>query len=231
MLFEPAQDRQDAAAIAPLVLLPGTLCDTRVFAPVLAALDVPATTVPLSGATSTAAMATAVLAQAGPTLSLVGFSLGAIIALEIVARAPHRVDRLALIGCNAGLLDAAAWRERAQMTRDDFIDRHVSPAARAMAESTSDADWSAQTAMTLTRQNSIPRLGRINVPTLVLCGAADDVCPPAMSRTIASAIPHARLAIVDGAGHYVTLDQPQAVAQELAAWLSTPLDPDRKEPI
>lgn len=230
MLFRPAQDRQIDAASLPLVMLPGTLCDARVFAPVLAHLNVTSTVVPLSGAVSTSAMAEAVLAQSGPTFSLLGFSLGAIVALEIVARAPGRIARLALIGCNPGVLDPPARRERAQISRADFIRRHVPPAAQAMAAATSEADWQAQTAMTLTRQNSIPRLGRIGVPTLVLCGADDDICPPSMSRSIASAIPGARLAIIGGAGHYTTLDQPQAVAQDLAAWLATPLDAVRKEP-
>lgn len=230
MLFRPAQDRQIDAASLPLVMLPGTLCDARVFAPLLAHLDVTSTVVPLSGATTTAAMAEAVLAQSGPRVSLLGFSLGAIVALEIVARAPERVARLALIGCNPGVLDAPAQRERARISRADFIRRHVPPAAQVMAAATGEADWQAQTAMTLTRQNSIPRLGRVGVPTLVLCGADDDICPPSMSRSIAAAIPGARLAIIGGAGHYATLDQPQAVAQELAAWLATPLDAVRKEP-
>lgn len=231
MLFRPAQDRQIDAASLPLVMLPGTLCDARLFAPVLTHLDVAATSLPLTGAASTSAMAEAVLAQSGPVFSLLGFSLGAIVALEIVARAPERIARLALIGCNPGVLDASALRERAQISRADFIGRHVPPAAQAMAIATSEGDWQAQTTMTLTRQNSIPRLGQIGVPTLVLCGADDDICPPSMSRSIAVAIPGARLAIIGGAGHYATLDQPQAVAQELAAWLATPLDAVRKEPI
>jgi pimeloyl-ACP methyl ester carboxylesterase len=76
--------------------------------------------------------------------------------------------------------------------------------------------------MTLSRTDSRARLPAIAVDTLVLCGENDTTCPAQMSRDIAAAIPHARIAIIAGAGHYVTLDRPDRVAKELAAWLARP---------
>ena len=78
--------------------------------------------------------------------------------------------------------------------------------------------------------DSRPRLSRIGVPTLVLCGAQDRTCPPAMSITIAEAIPHARLKIVPDAGHYLPLERPDLVAHELTAWLAMPVPHTAKEP-
>ncbi|MEQ1770625.1 MAG: alpha/beta hydrolase [Devosia sp.] len=207
---------------APLVMLPGTLCDARVFGPVLKRLGIDAQVTELIGAETTGAMAQLILAQAPDRISLCGFSLGAIVALEIVARAPQRVERLALIGCNPGLLDTRARRTRAAQRREEFTTAGDPQLVRLMAEEASEDSWHQQTAITLSRADSLPRLRHIACPTLVLCGAQDPICPPALSRTIADAIPGGHLAIIEQAGHYVTLDQPEAVATEIAAWLATP---------
>ena len=60
---------------------------------------------------------------------------------------------------------------------------------------------------------------------LVACGAEDRVCPPELSLEIAHAIPGARLAIVERAGHYLTLDQPEITGRLLAEWLVAPAPP------
>ncbi len=64
------------------------------------------------------------------------------------------------------------------------------------------------------------------MPALVACGAEDRVCPPELSREIADGIAGARLAIVERAGHYLTLDQPEIIAQLLAEWLAAPAQPN-----
>jgi proline-specific peptidase len=45
------------------------------------------------------------------------------------------------------------------------------------------------------------RLGQITVPTLVMAGRDDFVFPPECQRELAAGIPHARLQIIDRAGH------------------------------
>ena len=90
-----------AAEMPPLFLLPGTLADDTVFAPVLERLGLTSAWMRLAGATSAAEMAKLILATAPPRFTLIGFSLGAIMALEVVAQAPERIERLALLGCNA----------------------------------------------------------------------------------------------------------------------------------
>lgn len=222
MLHRPPEQTRPVTSFAPLVLLPGTLCDEEVFRPVLNTLGVEGEAVALRGAQSAAEMAARVLDEGPRKMSLLGFSLGAIVALHVVAQAPERVERLALIGCNPGLLDDDARMRRARIDRQDFIATQVPPAARAMAMRASVTDWLSQTAITLNRDDSVPRLGRIKVPTLVVCGAEDEICPPELSRLMAARIPHARLAIIAHADHYVTLSQPQAVAREILAWLTTP---------
>ncbi len=86
-------------ARTPLLLLPGLLCDERLYGPQLAGLaDVAEMAVAdLTGDTSIEAMAQRVLADAPASFALVGLSMGGYVALEIVHRAPERVRRLARI--------------------------------------------------------------------------------------------------------------------------------------
>jgi pimeloyl-ACP methyl ester carboxylesterase len=227
MLHHPQRQVQDAAAA--LLMLPGTLCDARLYGAVLANLRVPAKVATLRGACSTQQMAQLILASAPPRLSLCGFSLGAIVALEIIAQAPWRVDRLALIACNPGLLDETARRARAALQQSEFVQPDDAPLVHLMARETTAETYRQQTQMTLDRADSRPRLGRINVPTLVLCGAEDRICPPAMSRAIADAVAMSRLTIVPGAGHYLPIERPELVAEQLAGWLAMPAHTE-KEP-
>ena len=86
----------------PLVLLPGHMCDARMWAPQVAALSAGRTIhLPdLSGAQTMAALATRVVAEAPPRFALAGLSMGGIVAMEVLRQAPARVERLALLDTN-----------------------------------------------------------------------------------------------------------------------------------
>ena len=227
----------------PLILLPGTLCDERVFAPVLHALGSHVRTLVIGGATSAADMARRLLEQAPDRFALCGFSLGAIVALEMVVQAPNRIERLALLGCNARAMPpdkAAARRATSAMVEREGMASYIAgsweasvPAWRhrdaafrrvleAMAEDTPLLRFRDQIEIGINRVDSRPRLGDIAVPTLVACGEEDRVCPPELSEEIAAAIPGARPAIVERAGHYLTLDRPEALTRLLRLWLAMP---------
>lgn len=72
----------------------------------------------------------------------------------------------------------------------------------------------------MARPDARAHLGGITCPTLVLCGEADQLTPPEHSRAIAVAIPGARLALVPGAGHMLTMEQPQRVNTLLREWMA-----------
>ena len=59
------------------------------------------------------------------------------------------------------------------------------------------------------------RLSEIAVPTLILCGRDDKLTPIKYSEYLQQNIPNAQLRIIEGAGHMVMLEQPQAVTQAL----------------
>jgi pimeloyl-ACP methyl ester carboxylesterase len=50
----------------------------------------------------------------------------------------------------------------------------------------------------------------IGIPALVVCGEEDKMTPPALSRFIREHIPGAGLALIEGAGHFVMLENPEA---------------------
>ena len=65
------------------------------------------------------------------------------------------------------------------------------------------------------------RLGQIAAPTLVLGGTADQMTPPKYAAFLAEKIRGARLAMIEGAGHMVMLEQPELVAHHVEEFLST----------
>ena len=48
----------------------------------------------------------------------------------------------------------------------------------------------------------------IRIPALIICGADDKMTPPSLSQGIRDGIPGAQLALIEGAGHYVMLENP-----------------------
>jgi pimeloyl-ACP methyl ester carboxylesterase len=65
------------------------------------------------------------------------------------------------------------------------------------------------------------RLHRVQVPTLVLWGAADRVTKAEYGRSYAAAIPGARFEAVEGAGHFPHLEQPDAFARAVLSFMDS----------
>jgi proline iminopeptidase len=64
-----------------------------------------------------------------------------------------------------------------------------------------------------------PRLGEIGVPTLVVGGGYDWVCPPAASRFLARSIPHAELLLLEEAGHFSFAEDPDRFREAVVAFV------------
>lgn len=63
-------------------------------------------------------------------------------------------------------------------------------------------------------------LGTIAVPTLVLWGASDGIVAPAYGRAYAGMIPGAEFQLVEEAGHHPEIEQPERLAERIAAFLA-----------
>lgn len=225
-----------------IVLLPGLLCDQRLFAAQLPALAAQAEVIvpDLTRDTSIAAMAERVLGAAPPRFALAGLSMGGYVAFEIMRRAPERVSRLALIDTQArpdteeatarrrGLIDLAEKGEFKGVTprllpmfihADLLNDPAVTGTVQAMAESVGKDGFIRQQQAIMDRPDSRPGLAAITCPTLVLAGREDVVTPVELQLEMARAIPEASLVLLPRCGHLAPIERPAAVTRQLLAWL------------
>lgn len=226
-------------SLPPLVLLPGTLCDGRLWSHQIDALgDIVSPIVADVGRSGRMdELARRVLAEAPPRFALAGFSLGGILALEAVAQAPERVTHLALVSSNARPLpaaDAAPRRAAVEAAARVGLRDHVAatllpsylPAAKladgrltelilAMAEGAGIEVFRRQTEAVIGRADSRPRLPRISAPTLVLGGVDDRLCPPDRQEELAAGIEGAELVLLPGCGHFSPLEEPATVSDAL----------------
>jgi haloalkane dehalogenase len=68
----------------------------------------------------------------------------------------------------------------------------------------------------LTRRRRIPELRRFAPPVRVIFGACDRALNPRVAKNFVSLFPNSELHLLDGAGHFVQVDQPQQVADLIA---------------
>lgn len=225
---------------APLLLLPGLICDERTFVPQIAAFP-GAVAFPgwRNRFRDLGDMAAAVLDQAPPRFALLGHSMGARVALEVVRRAPERVERLALVstgfhGVAPGEADKRhalrdLGREQGMAALvDAWLPPMIAPDNRpalmaplhAMASEQGLDGFEAQIAALLARPAVEALLGTIACPVLSCTGESDQWSPPAQAHDIGAAIPGAVVAIVPGAGHFLPRERAQAFNAVLARWLA-----------
>jgi pimeloyl-ACP methyl ester carboxylesterase/predicted ester cyclase len=216
----------------PLMLLPGTLCDERLFAPLLERLPARSFTVAVLDDDDPIRLARTLLNAAPERFALLGFSLGGLIALEMALMAPERIVGLALIDSNArarspdapdraaspGDAIATGWPRLVGRThRDDAALRAL---LDSMALTVGMDGYAVQERLVAARTDKRDRLETLSMPALVLAGADDMVCPPSFQHEIVERLPNATLSLIDGAGHFAPLESPDAVAAQVAPWLA-----------
>jgi 3-oxoadipate enol-lactonase len=78
-------------------------------------------------------------------------------------------------------------------------------------------------AVVIARTDVLSRMRDVRVPTLVVCGREDSATEPVHSDRLASAIPGAKLAWIEDAGHVSALEQPKAVSDVLLPFVRSQL--------
>jgi pimeloyl-ACP methyl ester carboxylesterase len=221
------------------------MCDARLWstvAPAFSGAGFDVLTPDLTGSSSIESIGADVLSSAPPSFVAVGLSMGGIVAFELLRQQPERVSALVLCDTNAAPESAErAVMRRAQQQqvqggalatvvreelkpaylaasnrqRDDLLDLTFN-----MAMDLGPEAFLRQSEALLHRPDSRPLLPVIACPTLLLCGAEDVVCTPALHQQMADAIPFSRLCIVPGAGHLPPLEQPELFSNLLLEWLA-----------
>jgi len=224
------------------VLIPGNMCDARLWTRDVRDALPGAVDADTARDATVAGMAARALAAAQGPLVPVGFSMGAIVALEMARQAPGRVAGAVLIGLNAGpdLPERSARRPAQQAVvlrgglervlveelKPNYLaarnrgDRALLALLRDMGLALGADVFVQQSEALRTRPDLVPALAALDAPVALLCGAEDALCPPAWHRRWLALAPRATLTVVEGAGHMLPLEAPGAVAAEAARVLA-----------
>jgi 3-oxoadipate enol-lactonase/4-carboxymuconolactone decarboxylase len=172
----------------------------------------------------------------GGGFHVAGVSLGGAIALELAVTHPQRVRSLTMTCSGSRIGTAEGWADRAAQVRTGgtaslvtasagrwfapgFLDRDSGgPGARTLTALVDvDDDSYAACAQALADFDRTPDLGTLIVPTLAISGGHDAVTTPASMQDLADHIPGARHIVLDGASHLAILEEPDTVAELIAA--------------
>lgn len=170
--------------------------------------------------------------------TVVGHSMGTLVAQELALSYPERVASLALIG-SAASFDNPVVREleRAVDALSDPIPREfihafqTSTVHRPVPEAFMDTlvNESMKVRMNVWRDalagilafRSADRLARLTVPTLIVGGDMDEIAPIAGQEQIHRAIRGSKFLYYEHSGHSPHWEQPQRFADDLLAFLHT----------
>ncbi len=167
--------------------------------------------------------------------SLIGHSLGGLIALEAAARAPQRIDALALLGVNFpmavhdDLLKSAAANEHralelinswghshgAQLGRNRVPGLWMIGGSMRLLERAPDGVVHADLSAAGSYQGGIDAAAKIVCPTLLLLGQRDRMTHPKTARALAEAIADAKVEVLPDCGHMLMEESPDQVLQAL----------------
>ena len=232
------------------VLLPGNMCDARLWhggrnAIIDMLIDYnfdPAFYADLTQDDTITAMAERTLSAVEGRLLPIGFSMGAIVAVEMAVQAPERIAGLVLAGYNAtaDLPERAAHRPIQQAeVRAGGLERvlveELKPNYLA-AQSRNNAQlldllrvmgtdlgadvFVRQSEALRLREDRRAAIAALNIPVLYTCGIEDTLCPPAWHRDWAQMTPNAELLEIAGAGHMLPLEAPHEFASAIKIWLN-----------
>jgi 3-oxoadipate enol-lactonase len=166
-------------------------------------------------------------------VTLIGCSLGGVVAMELWKRAPERIEALVILGSFACYPNARAQADgiktavRAAGSMGAFAVERAAKLGLAperlretlvQMSCKNVESYLAATEATWTGDYR-DMLGTIAVPTLVCVGEHDTVAPQALSREIADGIPGAEFAVIPSAGHVANADNPAAFDELLRRFL------------
>ena len=244
--LRPTHQTEAARLALPcLLMIPGTMCDERLFKRQAIALRGTARLVvaDYSLLRDRSAWLERLLARLPTRFSLAGFSLGGMFAIELLRMAPERVDRMALIASNAQPAGRKHQRRSRQLRRlwqgqgperligilqtsyfhHEAARRLHAPLVRRMGVQTSFHAAVEQFAWAASRPSGLAMVRDFSGPMLIASGALDRVCPPKLQRAMHDAHPRARWLEIPRCGHFVPLEAAVPLNRALVRWMQEPL--------
>ena len=222
------------------LFLPGLLSDGRVWQEVADRLNLPLLLADLTRDDTIGGMAARALVDFDGPISVMGHSMGGRVAIEMARLQPGRVTSLVL--ANTGHTSMKPGEEEKRGRLVDLGQRDMRELAEVwlppMLAPDRIADLSLVDDLTqmvikagpevherqiralLSRPDAGKTLPAITCPVLLMTGAQDRWSPEAQHREMAAMTSDSTVEIIDGAGHFLPIEQPDRTAGTIQKWRS-----------
>ncbi len=227
----------------PLILVPGLLCDDALWRHQIEGLaDIAGIRVAHQHTQydSMTDIADGILNDAPTRFALAGLSMGGYIAMELIDRAPDRVERLALLDTRASGDLSEQVSQRYEFIKqvkaggfeevvdrmvslfvhpDRFSDKTLISQVKAMTYRVGPESFIRQQHALLSRRDHVANLPNISCPATIICGRQDQLTPLELSIEMADNISGSELVVIEGCGHLTTMERPAEVNDAMRKWL------------
>ena len=223
-------------------MVPGMMCDERIFSPQIEALsqNLEVTIADISNFSSVRELASDVLKKAPKKFSLLGHSMGGIVAMEIYSQEPNRIEKLILMDTNPKAeLDEVKLKREPQIRevnngkllevmRDEMKPNYLAESENKrsvlnvcmdMALTLGPDVFINQSRALQSRLDQQNTIQSIKIPVLIMCGSEDKLCPVERHEMMHNMISESDLKIINNAGHMPTLEQPRETTEVIKEWL------------
>ena len=223
-------------------MVPGMMCDERIFSPQIEELsqNLEVTIADISNFSSVSELASDVLKKAPKSFSLLGHSMGGIVAMEIYSQEPKRIEKLILMDTNPKAeLDEVKLKREPQIKevnkgkllevmRDEMKPNYLAESENKrsvlnvcmdMALTLGPDVFINQSRALQSRLDQQNTIQSIKIPVLIICGSEDKLCPVERHEMMHNMISDSDLIIINNAGHMPTLEQPRETTEVIKEWL------------
>ena len=231
-----------------VVLLPGLMCDERLFGPIIKPLkkSYRVHTPVMDRFKSMDEMANFVLNSISGSFHTLGLSMGGIIAMTLAINDPSRVKSMILMDTSPHSDSARKQASRdiqiksisetkdlerlvAEELKPNYVyneltNQHVLDLCMQMALDLGIEVFANQCLALRNRQSLTNLLSQINCRTLVLCGEHDKLCPVSVHEEMVNYISNSTLSVIPNCGHLPILEEPEICIKEIASFLNLGLD-------
>ena len=207
-------------------MVPGMMCDERIFSPQIEELsqNLEVTIADISNFSSVSELASDVLKKAPKSFSLLGHSMGGIVAMEIYSQEPKRIEKLILMDTNPKAeLDEVKLKREPQIKevnkgkllevmRDEMKPNYLAESENKrsvlnvcmdMALTLGPDVFINQSRALQSRLDQQNTIQSIKIPVLIMCGSEDKLCPVERHEMMHNMISDSDLIIINNAGpHY-----------------------------